>query len=133
MKKALMIALAAALCIAMVGCSRSDDKQESSAGSSSASSSVQENTGADAPEAETDAEQAGNPDDAEVMTFTGKLDEKKDFMIIAVDDDDNAVIFNLDEGVTCDAEVGDRVQITFTGDIEDIDAQLMAQSVVIVE
>ena len=133
MKKVLMIALAAALCIAMVGCSKSDDKQEPSAGSSSPSSSVQENADADAPGADADAVQAESPDEAEAMTFTGKLDEKKDFMIIAIDDDDNAVIFNLDEGVTCDAEVGDRIQITYTGDIEDMDAQLMAQSIVIVE
>lgn len=69
----------------------------------------------------------------EVEQFVGVLDEKKDFMIVAsTEDGKNTYIFNLD-GITCDCEIGDKIEITYTGDIEDFDAHLTAVEIKKVE
>ncbi len=79
---------------------------------------------------EKDAEQQG---DEKVYEFTGILEEKKDFMIIVNSEDGkNSYVFNL-EGVACDAENGDKVKVSYTGDIEDFDARLMAVEIKKVE
>lgn len=60
--------------------------------------------------------------DQETATFTGILEEKKDFMVIVKSEDEEiSYIFDLDDGVTCDAEVGDKITITYTGDITKFD------------
>ncbi len=62
-------------------------------------------------------------------TFTGVIEEKKDFMIIVTaEDGKSSHIFNLD-GITCDANTGDKVTVTYTGDLEDIDSTLMATKI----
>lgn len=55
-------------------------------------------------------------------TYTGVLEEKSDFMIVVSSEEGkDPYIFNLDEGVTCDAEVGDTITIDYTGDITKYD------------
>ncbi len=62
-------------------------------------------------------------------TYTGVIEEKKDFMVIVNSEDGNdPYIFNLD-GITCDAEVGDKVTVTYTGDLNDIDSVLTATKI----
>ena len=62
-------------------------------------------------------------------TYTGVLEEKKDFMIIVSSEDGkNSYIFNLGE-VTCEANVGDTVTVTYTGDLDDIDSSLVATKI----
>ncbi len=61
--------------------------------------------------------------DPKTSTYTGTLEEKKDFMIVvAAEEGEDPYIFNLEEGVTCDAEVGDKVTVTYTGDITKYDS-----------
>ena len=55
-------------------------------------------------------------------TYTGVLEEKSDFMlVVSAEEGEDPYIFNLDEGVTCDAEVGDTITIDYTGDITKYD------------
>lgn len=55
--------------------------------------------------------------------YTGVLEEKKDFMIVvASETGEDPYIFNLEEGVICDAEVGDEVTVTYTGDLSKFDS-----------
>ena len=81
----------------------------------------------EAPEAATVVTEAAQ--EAEGSTFTGVLEDKKDFMITVTGEDGTAYVFNL-EGVECPAEVGDTVTVTYTGDMTDFDAQLMATEIV---
>ena len=69
--------------------------------------------------------------EADTATFTGTLEDKKDFMITVVGEDGSAYAFNLN-GTPCPAEVSQTVTVTYTGDISDIDAQLMVVSVDVV-
>ena len=75
--------------------------------------------------------QAGDPaKDGQV--YTGILEEKKDFMVIVTaEKGGEAYLFNLGDGVTCDAEEGDKVQVTFTGNLENaLDENLIATAIV---
>lgn len=50
------------------------------------------------------------------QTYTGVLDEKKDFMITVVSEDGgDAYVFGIG-GISVDAQVGDTVTVTYTGD-----------------
>ena len=60
--------------------------------------------------------------------FTGVLEDKKDFMIVVTGEDGTPYVFNLDR-VVCPAEVGQTVTVTYTGDMADYDAQLIARKV----
>lgn len=62
------------------------------------------------------------------QVFTGILEEKKDFMIVvAAESGEEAYPFNLGDGVACDAEVGDKVRVTYTGELENfVDEPLIA-------
>ena len=61
------------------------------------------------------------PEDAEAQsdtTYTGVLEEKKDFMVVVTSEDKSETyMFTLDDGVVCPAEVGETVTVTYTGDI----------------
>lgn len=70
--------------------------------------------------------------EAAATTYTGTLEDKKDFMITVVGDDGSAYVFNLD-GVECPAEAGQKITVTYTGDITDMDAQLMATEIQLAE
>lgn len=64
------------------------------------------------------------------QVFTGVLEEKKDFMVIVTADGGESYAFNLGDGVTCDAEEGDKVQVTYTGNLENfLDESLVATAV----
>ena len=61
---------------------------------------------------------------AEEQTVTGTLDEVKDFMLIVTDDQGACYCMDLDEvpeGLA-DVNAGDRVTITYTGELSEIDA-----------
>lgn len=61
---------------------------------------------------------------AEEQTVTGTLDEVKDFMLIVTDDQGACYCMNFDaapEGLA-DVNTGDRVTITYTGELSEIDA-----------
>ena len=62
-------------------------------------------------------------------TFSGVLEDKKDFMIVVTGDNGDTHLFNLGD-LECDAQVGDRITVTYNGDIEDFDAQLLAVKIV---
>ena len=68
--------------------------------------------------------QAHNP------SFTGILEDKKDFMIVVTGDAGDTYAFNLG-GLECTAQVGDRVTVTYNGDINDFDAQLLAVKITV--
>lgn len=62
--------------------------------------------------------------------YTGVLEEKKDFMIIVTaEDGSESYIFNLGDGTTCEAEVGDTVEVTYTGELNNIDASPIATAI----
>lgn len=86
---------------------------------------------AEAAEDETEAEtEDENAADAEEAVYTGIIEEKKDFMVIVTSEDGaDAYVFNLGEDVTCEAEEGDKVTVTYTGDLDDIDATLVASKI----
>lgn len=62
-------------------------------------------------------------------TFTGILEDKKDFAITVTDDQGNAYLFNLGD-LPCKAEVGDRITVTYNGDLTDFDSRLLAIRIV---
>lgn len=64
----------------------------------------------------------------ETAVFTGTLEDKKDFMITVTGEEGSSYAFNL-EGTTVPAEVGQKVTVTYTGDIADFDSQLVAVKV----
>ena len=70
---------------------------------------------------------AAETQQAQVHSFTGVLEDKKDFMI-TVSDGNQSYLFNL-EGVVCPAEPGQTVTVTYTGDIWDFDSRLVAMKV----
>ena len=82
------------------------------------------------PETQKDPVQDQDPV-SEKAEYTGILDEKKDFMIVVESiDGKDAYIFNLpEEGLEISSSTGDKVTVTYTGDIKDIDALLQAVEV----
>lgn len=66
--------------------------------------------------------QAG--EESEQTTLCGVLDEKKDFLFIVTDEENANYVFSFEEtpeGLD-EAEVGDKVVVTYTGTISEIDA-----------
>lgn len=69
-----------------------------------------------------DKTQTGNTDTEQ--TVTGKIDEIKDFMFIVTDDSGNSYEFSFGtkpDGLD-NVQVGDRVKVTYTGELSEIDA-----------
>lgn len=62
-------------------------------------------------------------------TFTGKVEELKDWMITATDQEGNAFVFGTEDVDTDQIGLGDTVTITYTGDITDIGSALTASAV----
>ena len=72
--------------------------------------------------------------DAETFTFEGVVEEKRDLTIIVkANEGDDAYIFNLPEDFETEAVEGSKVKVTYTGNKDDIDAQLNAVSIEIVD
>ena len=134
MKKILMMLLAMTMVLGLVACGGNDEPE-----ATPAPEAVEENMD-DAAMVEGEDAEMEEPADAEAaeeMTFTGIVEEKKDFMVIVTTEDGaDAYSFTLAEGVTCDAEVGDKVTVTYTGDLEKFiseDAELVASMIELAE
>lgn len=107
MKKFAMLMVALTMLFALTACG---DKTE---GTPETEQQAQE---------ETQGQETPAADEVQTAEFTGVLEEKKDFMVIVNSEDGSkSYIFNLDEGVTCDAEAGDKVDVTYVGDLEKFD------------
>jgi FKBP-type peptidyl-prolyl cis-trans isomerase len=61
----------------------------------------------------------------EQQTLTGTLDEVKSFMFVVTDDQNSAYVFSTEEGNApqglADVSVGDRVTVTYTGTLSELD------------
>ena len=61
----------------------------------------------------------------EQQTLTGTLDEVKSFMFVVTDDQNSAYVFSTEEDSTppglADVSVGDRVTVTYTGTLSELD------------
>lgn len=140
MKKILMMLLAMVMVFSLVACGGSDEPEATPAPEAVEENlddaAIAEGEDAEAP-AEAEQEETAETEPAEELTFTGLIEEKKDFMIIVTSEDSaDAYGFTLAEGVTCDAEVGDKVTITYTGDLEKFitdDAELLASKIELAE
>lgn len=59
------------------------------------------------------------------QTLTGTLDEVKSFMFVVTDDQNTAYSFSIEEGQTppglSDVSEGDRVTVTYTGTLSQLD------------
>ena len=59
------------------------------------------------------------------QTLTGTLDEVKSFMFVVTDDQNSAYVLPTEEGDTppglADVSVGDRVTVTYTGTLSELD------------
>lgn len=126
MKKFAMLMVALTMLFALTACG---DKTE---GNAETEQQTQEETQGQETPAEGETETPETPAEGETETpaadevqtaeFTGVLEEKKDFMVIVNSEDGSkSYIFNLDEGVTCEAEPGDKVDVTYVGDLEKFD------------
>lgn len=125
MKKFAMLMVALTMLFALTACGSKDE------GTTPPDGQTQEET-----QVETETQGEENTDaEAETAEFTGVLEEKKDFMVIVNSEDGkDSYIFTLEDGVTCDAEAGDKVTVTYTGDLANYDpagdVQLLATQVV---
>ena len=63
--------------------------------------------------------------ETEEKTMTGTIEEIKDFMFIVTDKDGNAYEFDFDADAKPDGldqvEEGDQVQVTYTGEVSEVD------------
>lgn len=66
---------------------------------------------------------------AESHTFTGKVEEIKDWMVTATDEEGNTHVFGTEDVDTDQIGLGDTVTITYTGDITDAGSALTASAV----
>lgn len=112
-KKFLQIILALVMTTAIVtGCAgKTDNKAESAPQATQESTEKEDNT-------DTTDTQA-----KDVSTISGTIDEIKDFMFVVTDDDGNSYEFSYDkkpEGID-QAKAGDRVTVTYTGEISEVD------------
>lgn len=60
----------------------------------------------------------------ESSAFTGTVEEKKDFMLIVADNQNNAYPFTFDDEDDLDLDdiqVGDEVKVTYTGEVSMVD------------
>ena len=68
--------------------------------------------------------QSGDEPSGEKKTLTGTLDEMKDFMFVITDDQGDSYALTFEGGAPEgleDREVGDRVTVTYTGELSVVD------------
>lgn len=78
---------------------------------------------ADVSSTETNAEVSGTDSGAEEKTLVGTMEEIKDFMFIVTDEAGTSYEFSFDtkpDGLD-DVKAGDKVQVTYTGEISEVD------------
>lgn len=89
------------------------------------------NTSAPSPTA-SPASSGGTSDD--VQTYTGILEQiKSDSILITPEDDESTVYTFGTEGIAVDAQLGDKVTVTYTGDLDDAESLLEASKVEMVK
>ena len=112
-KKFLQMVFVFAMTAAIVtGCAGKSDNTSENAAQATQESSKEATDTAN----ETDA-----PED--VSTITGTIDEIKDFMFVVTDDQGSSYEFSYDqkpEGLD-QAKAGDKVTVTYTGEISEVD------------
>ena len=67
---------------------------------------------------------SGSQPDKEEHVLTGTVEEKKDFMLVVADDSGDEYALTIDGGKPegwDDAAVGDRVNVTYTGELSVVD------------
>ena len=116
-KKILMLLFILSVCIGVIGgCSKVTGQEDSETSVSIMPSEVME----DEPIPSDSGKNVVDEDTSEVI---GKVEEIKDFMLIVTDDDHVSYAFSFDEmpeGLDKIA-VGDRVLVTYTGTLSEID------------
>ena len=116
-KKILMMLAVLTVCAGvMVGCAKGNGKEDTETAVSIMQSEVME-------EEPMPPESDKNSVDEDVSEVIGKVDEIKDFMFIVTDDDKVSYAFTFEEkpeGLDKIA-VGDRVLITYTGTLSEVD------------
>lgn len=137
MKKFLALILCLSVMTVATACGSKDDPTEAPADPQIENNETLDNAANEADPAE-DGEQsdAAEDEDQEEATYTGVLEEKKDFMVIVGEEDKSAsYMFTLGDGVTCDAEVGETITVTYTGDmsVPVADQSLTATAVTVAE
>ena len=113
-KKILMLLLILTVSV-IVGCSKVTGQEDSET-----SVSIMQSEGMDEP---TPSDRDQNAVDEDASELIGKVDEIKDFMLIVTDDDNVSYSFTFEdkpEGLDKIA-VGDRVLVTYTGTISEVD------------
>ncbi|MDO4262179.1 MAG: hypothetical protein Q4C82_08875 [Eubacteriales bacterium] len=121
MKKKIVLAVltAALAAMAVLGCSSKD------AGASD-TDAAQEETVMDGTAEDNMAVDPEESAEAETSTVTGTLDEVKDFMFTVTDDDGTPYAFTYEQGSAPEGldavSVGDRVVVTYTGEVSEVDA-----------
>lgn len=127
MKRKYILAVLAVTCtIFAAGCGAKADVPQNTAqtesnDNSGSTDSADSTVSGDKAEAD-DKTQADNTDTEQ--TVTGTIDEIKDFMFIVTDDSGNSYEFSFEtkpDGLD-NVQAGDKVKVTYTGELSEVDA-----------
>lgn len=130
MKRKYILAVLAVTCtIFAAGCGAKADVPQNTA-----QTEVKDNTQADGSTDSADSTISGDKAEADdktqtdntdtEQTVTGTIDEIKDFMFIVTDDSGNSYEFSFEtkpDGLD-DVQAGDKVKVTYTGELSEVDA-----------
>ena len=130
MKRKYILAVLAVTCtIFAAGCGAKADVPQNTA-----QTEVKDNTQADGSTDSADGTISGDKAEADdktqtdntdtEQTVTGTIDEIKDFMFIVTDDSGNSYEFSFEtkpDGLD-NVQAGDRVKVTYTGELSEVDA-----------
>lgn len=130
MKRKYILAVLAVTCtIFAAGCGAKADVPQNTA-----QTEVKDNTQADGSTDSADSTISGDKAEADdktqtdntdtEQTVTGTIDEIKDFMFIVTDDSDNSYEFSFEtkpDGLD-NVQAGDKVKVTYTGELSEVDA-----------
>ncbi|MEG1847527.1 MAG: hypothetical protein RR238_03565 [Lachnospiraceae bacterium] len=117
MKKSVITLLVVTAILGLTACG---GKKEETPMSEAPSTIVQEETVVSEATIESETE------NSEGQVFTGTVEEVKSFMVIATGEDGNAYSFEIENAAVA---VGDKVQITYTGNLTDMDSTLVASKI----
>lgn len=114
MKKKYILAVLAACTIFATGCGAKTETPQNTAQTEADGSTDSSDNTKSGDKAQSDTEQ----------TVTGTIDEIKDFMFIVTDDSGNSYEFSFEtkpDGLD-NIQAGDRVKVTYTGELSEVDA-----------